>query len=181
MTATPSQPGQGIAATFTTTIISDSNSGWTCVQMSDSATFFGSGKAVKVGVTVDGHDYQATMLPVGGGTQMMPLRAAFGKKLKKGVGDDVTVHLTHRFFLRKSIEVSNATESGAPDEQRMQQHRCPSGHPETPRRTAVLRIPRSGTTDRHHRSARHGQDNAAKTISTATTRSPPRRGRVDPL
>lgn len=98
MSAAPSRPTQPIDVVFTALIIADSNSGWACVQMPDSAAFFGSGKAVKVGGTVDGHHYQATMLPVGSGIHMMPLRAAFRTTLKKGVGDDVTVHLTHRFF-----------------------------------------------------------------------------------
>lgn len=89
-------PGQALDATFTARIIADSNSGWPCVQMADSATFFGTGKAVKIGGTVDGHPYEATMLPVGGGTHIMPLRAAFRKLLTKSVGDDVTVHLTDR-------------------------------------------------------------------------------------
>lgn len=57
-----------IDATFRANVIADSNSGWPCVQMPDSAEFFGTGKCVKVGGTVDGHDYEATMLPVGGGT-----------------------------------------------------------------------------------------------------------------
>lgn len=87
---------QQIDTTFTATIIADSNSGWPCVQMPGSGEFFGTGKAVKVGGTVDGHDYEASMLPVGGGTHMMPLRAAFRKVLKKEIGDEVTVHLTRR-------------------------------------------------------------------------------------
>jgi len=92
-----SRPSHTIDVTFTATVIADSNSGWPCVQMPDSAAFFGTGKAAKVAGTVDGHDYEATMLPVGGGTHMMPLRAPFRKILQKGLGDDVTVHLTHRF------------------------------------------------------------------------------------
>lgn len=93
----PNQVGHGINVTFAATVIADSNSGWLCVQMPDSAEFFGTGKAVKIGGTVDGYDYEATMLPVGGGTHMMPLRAPFRKVLKKGLGEDVKVHLTHRF------------------------------------------------------------------------------------
>lgn len=88
---------QKIDYTFTATVIADSNSGWPCVQMPGSGEFFGTGKAVKVGGTVDGEPYEASMLPVGGGTHMMPLRAAFRKVIKKGIGDQVTVHLTKRF------------------------------------------------------------------------------------
>ncbi|MEU4549168.1 DUF1905 domain-containing protein [Nonomuraea dietziae] len=53
--------------------------------------------AVKVAGTVDGHAYEATLLPVGGGTHMMPLRAPFRKIIGKSLGEEVTVHLTHRF------------------------------------------------------------------------------------
>lgn len=87
---------QTIDVTFTAEVIPDSNSGWPCVQMPDSAEFFGTGKAVKVAGKVDGHAYEASMLPVGGGVHMMPLRAAFRKTLKKDVGDKVTVELTKR-------------------------------------------------------------------------------------
>ena len=88
---------QPVDTTFRANVVADANSGWLCVQLPDSAEFFGTGKCVKVGGTVDGHDYEATMLPVGGRTHMLPLRAAFRKVLGKGLGDDVTVHLTHRF------------------------------------------------------------------------------------
>lgn len=94
MTATPRQ---AIDVTFTATVICDANSGWLCVQMPNSAEFFGTGRPVKVGGTVDGLNYEATMLPVGGGTHMMPLRASFRKILRKGLTDDVTVHLTDRY------------------------------------------------------------------------------------
>lgn len=97
MTTTPNQPIQMLDVTFEATVIADSNSGWPCIQMTDSAEFFGTGKAVKIGGTVDGHPYEATMLPVGGGVHMMPLRAAFRKLIAKSVGDNVTVHLTDRF------------------------------------------------------------------------------------
>jgi hypothetical protein len=88
---------QSIDIIFRAMVIADTNSGWPCVQMPESAEFFGTGRSVKVGGTVDGHGYEATMLPVGSGTHMMPLRAVFRKVLKKDIGDEVTVHLTHRF------------------------------------------------------------------------------------
>lgn len=84
MTSATRPEGQPIDVIFTATIIADSNSGWPCVQMPNSARFFGTGKPVKVGGTVDGHDYEATMLPIGGGTHMMPLRSALRKPSKKG-------------------------------------------------------------------------------------------------
>ncbi|MEV6906404.1 DUF1905 domain-containing protein [Amycolatopsis sp. NPDC051071] len=85
-----------IDVTFTAEVIPDGNSGWPCVNMPDSAEFFGTGKAVKVSGTVDGHDYEASMLPIGGGIHMMPLRKPFRKVIQKEIGDKVTVHLTKR-------------------------------------------------------------------------------------
>ena len=90
------KPAQMISCAFAATIISDANSGWLCVQMPGSAAFFGTGKAVKVAGTVDGHPYEASMLPVGNGTHMMPIRAPFRKIIGKGLGDEVRVHLTRR-------------------------------------------------------------------------------------
>ncbi|MBF4461053.1 MULTISPECIES: DUF1905 domain-containing protein [unclassified Rathayibacter] len=84
---------QSKEARFSAPIIADSNSGWLSVHMPGSADYFGTGKAVKVEGTVDGHPYAATMLPVGGGVHMMPLRAAFRKVLGKGLGDQVDVQL----------------------------------------------------------------------------------------
>ncbi len=94
MTDTPSFPALDIA--FAAPIIADNNSGWLCVQMPGSAEVFGTGKAVKVEGTVNGHEYTASMLPVGGGTHMMPIRTALRKTLGKGLGDVVEVHLTAR-------------------------------------------------------------------------------------
>ncbi|MEV4893487.1 DUF1905 domain-containing protein [Nonomuraea sp. NPDC055795] len=83
-------------AAFTAPVVADSNSGWPCVRMPGSAGLLGTGKAVKVAGTVDGHAYEATLLPIGGGSHMMPLRAPFRKIIGKGLGDEVTVHLTRR-------------------------------------------------------------------------------------
>ena len=83
--------------TFTATITKDfEKSGWTCVVWPDSASFFGTGKAVKVAGTIDGHDFQATFLPFGGGTHMLPLRAAILTAINKRVGDTVEVHIKVR-------------------------------------------------------------------------------------
>lgn len=80
---------------FTTEIVPEKNSGWACVLLEKSIEIFGTGKSVKVRGTVDGEDYEATMMS-SGGIHMMPLRAPFRKKLGKGIGDEVTVHLTER-------------------------------------------------------------------------------------
>ncbi len=83
--------------TFTATIQKDDvNSGWTCVIWPESAAVFGTRKPVKVAGTVDGHEFQATFMPFGDGTHMLPLRAAILKAIRKQMGDTVEVHLTAR-------------------------------------------------------------------------------------
>lgn len=84
-----------IDITFTTKIVPEKNSGWACVLLEKSVEIFGTGKSVKVCGTVDGHEYEATMMS-SGGIHMMPLRAPFRKKIGKELGDEVTVHLTDR-------------------------------------------------------------------------------------
>jgi hypothetical protein len=82
--------------TFTSTIQKEGNSGWTCVVWPESTTFFGTGKPVKVTASIEGHDFQATFLPFGNGSHMLPLRAAVMKAIKKQMGDSVVVHLKER-------------------------------------------------------------------------------------
>lgn len=86
-----------IDTTFTSPITTERNSGWTCVVMPGSGDFFGTRKPVGVAGTVDGHAFQATMLPIGDGTHMVPLKAALRKLVDKPLGQDVTVHLSQRF------------------------------------------------------------------------------------
>ncbi|GLF98766.1 DUF1905 domain-containing protein [Streptomyces yaizuensis] len=87
---------QDIDTTFSAEIIKENTSGWICVIMPGSGDFFGTRKAVKVSGVADGHEFQATMLPMGDGTHMLPLRAALRKTLGKDAGDNVTVHLQKR-------------------------------------------------------------------------------------
>jgi len=82
---------------FTATLTTERNSGCTCVVVPDSGGSFGTRKPVKVAGTVDGHPFQATLLPIGDGTHMVPLKAALRKVIDKAIGDTVTVHLTQRF------------------------------------------------------------------------------------
>jgi len=96
--AKEAQPAQDIDTTFTGEITQEANSGWTCVVMPGSGDFFGTRKAVKVAGTIDGkHEFQATLLPMGDGTHMVPLKAALRKTIGKDRGDEVTVHLAQRF------------------------------------------------------------------------------------
>ncbi|WP_017598699.1 DUF1905 domain-containing protein [Nocardiopsis lucentensis] len=90
------RPAQEIDNTFTQKIIKEDNSGWACVIVPDSGEFFGTRKAVKVAGTMDDQEFQATMLPMGDGTHMLPVKAALRKKLGKDLGDEITVRLRQR-------------------------------------------------------------------------------------
>ena len=92
-----SKPAQPIDKRFTATITTERNSGWACVVVPDSGEYFGTRNPVKVAGTVDGHPFQATLLPIGDGTHMVPLKAALRKVIGKTIGDDVAMHLAQRF------------------------------------------------------------------------------------
>ena len=90
-------PAHTIDETFRGAITTEKNSGWNCVVMPRSGDIFGTRKAVKVAGTVDGHEFRTTMLPIGDGTHMVPLKAALRKTIGKQQGEEVTVHLAQRF------------------------------------------------------------------------------------
>lgn len=87
---------QPIDITIDAAITKDDTSGGACVRMPGSSEQFGTGKSIKVTGTIDGHDLQATLLPTGGGTHMLPVKAALRKAIDKDVGDNVTIHLSQR-------------------------------------------------------------------------------------
>ena len=82
-------------ARFAAEIAKDKTSGWTCVAWPESVRVLGTGKSVKVAAAIEGHEFQATFLPVGG-MHMLPLRAAILKAIKKQLGDTVEVQLKER-------------------------------------------------------------------------------------
>ncbi|HEY9412059.1 MAG TPA: DUF1905 domain-containing protein [Jiangellaceae bacterium] len=70
----------------------------TYVTVPGSAELLGTRRAVKVGGTIDGHPFTATLMPSGTGPHWLPIRAALCKLIGKDqAGEEVTFRLQQRF------------------------------------------------------------------------------------
>ncbi|MDO8143832.1 MULTISPECIES: DUF1905 domain-containing protein [unclassified Isoptericola] len=70
---------------------------WSCVEIPDSAEFFGTGKTVRVDATVDDVTLENVgAMVTGTGGHMVSLNAKVRKQLGKDVGDPVKVTITQR-------------------------------------------------------------------------------------
>ena len=69
----------------------------TFLTVPGSAEALGTRRAVKVGGTIDGHEFAATLMPSGDGPHWLPLRAALCTATGKSqAGEEVTVALRRR-------------------------------------------------------------------------------------
>jgi hypothetical protein len=70
----------------------------TFITVPGSAELLGTGRAVKVAGTIDGHAFAATLMPSGQGPHWLPLRAAICRAIGKSrAGEEVSIHLRERF------------------------------------------------------------------------------------
>ncbi|SCL34470.1 protein of unknown function [Micromonospora nigra] len=89
------KPVQEMDTTFTSQIETDGAFA-TFLTVPGSAELFGTRRPVKVGGTIDGHPFTATLMPSGEGPHWLPIKAALKKAVGKDKGDEVTVHLQQR-------------------------------------------------------------------------------------
>jgi hypothetical protein len=70
---------------------------WSCVEMPNSADFFGTRKSVRCDVEIDGISLPSVGLMVTGtGGHMISISQKLRQQLNKDIGDEVTVHLARR-------------------------------------------------------------------------------------
>ena len=69
----------------------------TYLELDGSADLLGTRRPVKVAGTLDGHPFEATLMPSGAGPHWLPLRAALCAAIGKSqAGEQVAVHLLQR-------------------------------------------------------------------------------------
>jgi hypothetical protein len=82
---------------FTATMLADAGGvSWNCVIVPGAAEALGTRRAAKVSGTVDGEAFSSSLMPLGDGRHMLPLKADLRKAIGKQAGDEVAVHIDQR-------------------------------------------------------------------------------------
>jgi len=81
---------------------SPNKGGWIYVVWPESAKVFGTRGLVKVRGRIEGHPFRASFMAMGGGKQMLPVKAEIREAIGKDVGDVVTVVLEGRIAPAKA-------------------------------------------------------------------------------
>lgn len=74
----------------------DAKGAWTIAVLPASGKLLGTRGPVKVSGLMDGHRFDATLLPMGDGTHMVPVKADLRHRIGKGDGDLVRIRLDRR-------------------------------------------------------------------------------------
>jgi hypothetical protein len=92
------QTASKLDLTFTAPLRCDTDPGaWTIAVLPDSGRLRGTRKPVQMGGDIDGQPFRATLLALGGGTHMVPIKATLRSAVGNGDGDQVAVRLTERY------------------------------------------------------------------------------------
>lgn len=75
----------------------ETKGGWTYVVWPEAAEVLGTHGAAKIRGTVDGHKIQTSVMAMGGGVQMIPIKADVRQAIKKEAGDTVEIAILERF------------------------------------------------------------------------------------
>jgi hypothetical protein len=70
--------------------------GWTYVVWPEAAAVLWTRGAAKVSGTIDGHPFRSSIMAMGNGRQMLPVKADIRKAIGKEAGDTISVHITER-------------------------------------------------------------------------------------
>ena len=75
---------------------SPNKGGWTYAVWPDAAKVLGTHGAAKIRATVDGEPIETSVMAMGEGVQMIPIKSAVRKAIKKEAGDSVEIVITEK-------------------------------------------------------------------------------------